>query len=408
MSQASQGIVALDTANFDLDVLLQSLPTDLLHIEDNQKTFECDQCRFNSNKKDSLWIHVKLVHDTSFFSCEHCDRRTKTEEALSFHTRMKHMDETGRAIEQESCSKRMGLDLKPDSVVTEDVDSIRSKFVLSKAVEGLETLPIVTSSLTTKQVYMMEREDSGPSFQFKKKRPSDENVRVDANESFFRPSDELEDELNLASNSVRIYLGNIKKQKAFHVLKDDFLCVTDCDAFGNLKAVKSENMVFLKLVKCQNEHGKQRHLAICLKCNSDDNTNVIIDSLHKNVKVSSEFVSQNLASCTHASIGEILFCKEASMNESSCQENCKIVIDDEKTHLAISFDGKSPALVCFNKSKKAKKGRCLKCNSIRCAHVQAWNQELKKSVLKISTIRMCQKSLMKKSKLKMKLQRWDQ
>ena len=49
------------------------------------------------------------------------------------------MDETGRAIEQESCSKRMGLDLKPDSVVTEDVDSIRSKFVLSKAVEGLET-----------------------------------------------------------------------------------------------------------------------------------------------------------------------------------------------------------------------------------------------------------------------------
>ena len=152
-------------------------------------------------------------------------------------------------------------------------------------------------------------------------------MRVDANESFFRPSDELEDELNLASNSVRIYLGNIKKQKAFHVLKDDFLCVTDCDAFGNLKAVKSENMVFLKLVKCQNEHGKQRHLAICLKCNSDDNANVIIDSLHKNVKVSSEFVSQNLASCTHASIGEILFCKEDSMNESSCQENCKIVID---------------------------------------------------------------------------------
>ena len=101
----------------------------------------------------------------------------------------------------------MVLDLKPASVVTEDVDSIRSKFVLSKAVEGLETLPIVTSSLTTKQVYMMEREDSGPSFQFKKKRPSDENVRVDANESFFRPSDELEDELNLASNSVRIYIS---------------------------------------------------------------------------------------------------------------------------------------------------------------------------------------------------------
>ena len=37
------------------------------------------------------------------------------------------------------------------------------------------------------------------------------------------------------------------------------------------------------------------------------------------------------------------------------QENCKIFIDDEKTYLAISFDGKSPALVCLNKAKKAKR-----------------------------------------------------
>ena len=37
------------------------------------------------------------------------------------------------------------------------------------------------------------------------------------------------------------------------------------------------------------------------------------------------------------------------------QENCKIFIDDEKTYLAISFDGKSPALICLNKAKKAKR-----------------------------------------------------
>ena len=104
-----------------------------------------------------------------------------------------------------------------------------------------------------------------------------------------------------------------------------------------------------------NIYGKQRHLAICLNCNSGNNTNVIIDSLCKNVKVSSEFLSQNLVSCTHASIAEILFCKEASMTESGSQENCKIFIDDKKTYLAISFDGKSPALVCLNKAKKAKR-----------------------------------------------------
>ena len=101
-----------------------------------------------------------------------------------------------------------------------------------------------------------------------------------------------------------------------------------------------------------NIYGKQRHLAICLNCNSGNNTYVIIDSLYKNVKVSSEFLSQNLVSCTHSSIAEILFCKET---ESGSQENCKIFIDDEKTYLAISFDGKSPALVCLNKAKKTKR-----------------------------------------------------
>ena len=63
------------------------------------------------------------------------------------------------------------------------------------------------------------------------------------------------------------------------------------------------------------------------------------------------------------------------MTKSSSQEDCKI-----EKHI---FDGKSPVLVCLNKSMKAKNGRCLKCNGIRCAHVQAWNQELKKSILKI-------------------------
>ena len=58
--------------------------------------------------------------------------------------------------------------------------------------------------------------------------------------------------LNLASNSVRIYLGNVKKQQAFLFAQRRFLL---CYWLWCLwEKVKSENLVFLKLVICQDEH----------------------------------------------------------------------------------------------------------------------------------------------------------
>ena len=194
---------------------------------------------------------------------------------------------------------------------------------------------------------------------------------------------ELEEEIkDEASYSGRLYLGNIKNRNAFHVLKNDFLCLTDGDGNGNLREINKDNMVFLKLLKCETEGGKRRHLAVCLKCNSLEKTKAIIDSVSKNVKVTRIFEKNNLVACIHATVGEVLFSKELSNSANIDDAKCTVIVDDEKQHLAISFDGETPGLIFLNKARKAKKAFCLKCKSQRCKHIQMWNQELKRDVLK--------------------------
>ena len=84
-------LVLLDTASYDLNVLLESLPQ-LLPEEVDLKRFTCELCKFNSGDKSSLLIHVQYVHDPKFFSYEMCERKTKTEDALRFHLKRSHGD----------------------------------------------------------------------------------------------------------------------------------------------------------------------------------------------------------------------------------------------------------------------------------------------------------------------------
>ena len=97
---------------------------------------------------------------------------------------------------------------------------------------------------------------------------------------------------------------------------------------------------------------------------------------------SKKFERDNIKPCIHLSVGELLFSEEASKKEENDKSNCKVVVDNEKTHLSISFDGETHGLIFVNRAKKANKGNCLKCKSIRCSHIQKWNKELKNKVLK--------------------------
>ena len=126
------------------------------------------------------------------------------------------------------------------------VESVRSKYILSKTIDGLENSLIGKSNLT---VYMMEQQgpsttsqlqnktnksdkqektlqniDQDDDFEFHSKRINAKEIaKKQIEKSFFRKKEEMEDEMTQnASNSSRIYLGNLRKKDACIVLKNDF------------------------------------------------------------------------------------------------------------------------------------------------------------------------------------------
>ena len=109
-------------------------------------------------------------------------------------------------------------------------------------------------------------------------------------------------------------------------------------------------------------------------------------SIKPDVKVSKIFKEDNFAACIHANVAEILFTKEECIKENSSQTRCKVVVTDAKQHLAISFDGNTHGLIFANIARGAKRGRCLRCQSIRCPHIQAWNLELKKVLINVTKV----------------------
>lgn len=55
-------------------------------------------------------------------------------------------------------------------------------------------------------------------------------------ESFFRPKEALEDEIKKNPKiQIRNYLGNLRNEKGFKIVKNDTLALVDGDIMGNLK-----------------------------------------------------------------------------------------------------------------------------------------------------------------------------
>lgn len=178
-----------------------------------------------------------------------------------------------------------------------------------------------------------------------------------------------------------IYYGNLKREEKYEVLKDDYICMTDVDTTGHLKKETKENIVFVKLIKCETEAGKKQHLAVCLKCNSKEKSESLQQMLGRRVKVSMAFEGENIKPCIHSRISEALHTKEKSKEAKQLTDKCKVLVNDEKQHLAASFDGQTYGLIFVNKARQGNKGNCQKCKSVQCKHVKCWDQELKKKVL---------------------------
>ena len=87
--------------------------------------------------------------------------------------------------------------------------------------------------------------------------------------------------------------------------------------------------------------------------NHTEKATAIIHSVKRDMIVSEKFERDNIKPCIHLSVGELLFSEEASKKEENDKSNCKVVVDNEKTHLSISFDGETHGLIFVNRAKKA-------------------------------------------------------
>jgi hypothetical protein len=91
----------LKTAEFDLEALLKSIPEDFLKSNESEEDFpdtvndnkkvSCNECKFTTNSRKNLIIHINMVHDLTFHTCKQCNTRTKTEDALKYHVERNHV-----------------------------------------------------------------------------------------------------------------------------------------------------------------------------------------------------------------------------------------------------------------------------------------------------------------------------
>ena len=82
----------------------------------------------------------------------------------------------------------------------------------------------------------------------------------------FQMKDMLES-LPVSKSAVSWYLGELKSQKAFNVLRLSHVALRDCNEDGELLAEKVDNIVLVEALRCKTETGNVNHILNCLKCN---------------------------------------------------------------------------------------------------------------------------------------------
>ena len=98
----------LNTYEYDLEKLLESLPKDILSNE-GTKVFECDKCKFHATTNVDLLVHQQMVHDPNFYICNKCETRTKTVDALDFHMRNKHGVQPANMNKCQECQEEFNI-----------------------------------------------------------------------------------------------------------------------------------------------------------------------------------------------------------------------------------------------------------------------------------------------------------
>ena len=106
---------------------------------------------------------MAYVHDPTFYVCDDCDTRMKTEDALKYHKERKHdnkeipsetLNVTQKVENQNQIREKEALHgLKSESKAIDDLKSIK---YLAKNIDGLQDSFIPDDVFTSKFVFMME------------------------------------------------------------------------------------------------------------------------------------------------------------------------------------------------------------------------------------------------------------
>ena len=202
----------------------------------------------------------------------------------------------------------------------------------------------------------------------------------DSEREYFASEAEIRAEIRKGNYSVEAYIGNLKSENGFWTLTDGYLVILEEEG-SNLKDVKPENLVYLKMLFKEIDNRKQI-ATVCMKCNTSAVCDALINS--SETKLTDIFLKKTLVNCNHAQVSKTVYKHENVVNAEQSFSKCFTIKSNEKEHISACFDGKTFATVVCRLSRGSRKGKCLSCKGDMCRHIKAWNAEVRTQILEVN------------------------
>ena len=183
---------------------------------------------------------------------------------------------------------------------------------------------------------------------------------------------ELDTFLKSVSTKVKMYGGNLKREKGFFVLKDFYVCIREAKSDGvELSKLEAENLVFVKYIRTRDSH-----TLCCLRCY------MFADQM---IKMNPNIIDINKAdrasmirTCVHTIVVESL--NLGSDLEAKNKESANLTVINDRPKIALVFSHNDGyGLVQVNNVQHSTTAKCFwpHNNSRGCDHVQNFLRETK-------------------------------
>ena len=102
-------------------------------------------------------------------------------------------------------------------------------------------------------------------------------LKENEEQEYFRPlSEAFKDVIKIDNTHPSAYLGSLRGENGFEVLKNGILLMRDTHDGKNLAPMKSKHLVFLKMLR-KKVDGVKKLVPVCLRCNQKIISNSFIN-----------------------------------------------------------------------------------------------------------------------------------